>query len=203
MTGRLVHLLVGVGLFAALSGGPLVAQEDFAWSEAMSAGQILEVKGITGGIRAELAEGEAASVSARKRGRPSDLERVEIRVIEEGDGFTICAVYDPTERTRECGHRGGDDDDDHRDRGGDRSIDVDVDFVVAIPRGVELIGTMVTGDVEVERVDSDVTASSVTGDVVVSTRRTAWATTVSGSIDVEMGSTWRWAKSTGANASTR
>jgi hypothetical protein len=187
MTGRLVHLCLGVGLVTTLNGGPLEAQEDFSWSEGMTAGQVLEVKGITGSIRAELAEGGAAFVSARKRGRQSDLERVEIRVVEEGDGYTICAVYDPTERTRECGHRDDDDDDDRRDHRRDRSIDVDVDFVVSLPRGVELIGTTVTGDVEVEEVDSDVTASSVTGDVVVSTRRTAWASTVSGSIDVEMG----------------
>ena len=47
---------------------------------------------------------------------------------------------------------------------------------------------MISGDVEVRDVASEVTATSVSGDVYVSTTEVAWGTTVSGSIDIEMGS---------------
>ena len=73
-----------------------------------------------------------------------------------------------------------------------RSIDVEVDFEVQLPAGVEFIGTSVTGDVDVEDVRSDVSASSVSGNIYVSTSELGHGSTVSGDIEIEMGATdWR------------
>ena len=47
---------------------------------------------------------------------------------------------------------------------------------------------MVSGDVEARNLASEVTATSVSGDIYVSTTEVAWGTTVSGDIDIEMGS---------------
>jgi len=180
---------IAVASVAATAG----AQEDpFTWSGRMASGQVLDVRGISGDIRAEPASGSTAEIVAEKRGRSGDFDQVEIRVVEESDGVTVCAVYRPEE------HPGADCDLDEGDRvRGDRSrhrdeIRVSVDYVVKVPAGVELIGSMVSGDVEARDLRSDVRARTVSGDVFVSTTGTARANTVSGSIDVEMGSLdWR------------
>ena len=57
-----------------------------------------------------------------------------------------------------------------------------------VPDGVELVASQVSGDVEARDLHSDVTANSVSGDVFVSTTGVAEAHTVSGSLDIEMGS---------------
>ena len=175
---------VGVLMVMAVGAG---AQEGFEWSGRMERGQTLEVIGISGEIRAVRAEGTTAVVSAEKRGRRRDFEDVEIVMTEDGDGVVICVLYDRGSRREDsCDY---DDRGDHWDGWGRRRIDMSVDFEVSLPAGVEFIASMVSGDVEVRDVASEVTATSVSGDVDVSTTEVAWGTTVSGSIDIEMGST--------------
>jgi len=185
MMGSLTRLGMAGLVVAAASAAPANAQDgSFEWSGRMESGQVLEVRGITGSVRAELASGNTAVVTAEKHGRRSDFDEVEIRVVEDRDGYTVCAVYDWRADEGSCSH----DRDDDRGRGDNhRSIDVDVEFVVHLPAGVELVGTMVTGDIEARGVRSDVTATTVTGDVLVSTTREAWGRTVSGDMDIEMG----------------
>jgi hypothetical protein len=185
---RRAAALVGVMMGAA---GSLAAQQNpFRWSGRLSSSQVLEVRGISGDIRAEPASGGMAEVVAEKRGRDADFDAVEIRVVEASDGVTICAVYHPED------HPGGDCDmDGDRDRGDRRhrdNIRVSVDFVVKVPADVEFIGNVVSGDVEALDLRSDVTAGTVSGDVVVSTTGTARASAVSGSLDIQMGALdWR------------
>ena len=175
------------GMTVALTAGAVAGQEEpFRWSGALAPGQVVEVKGIMGTIMAEPATGGTAEVVAEKRGRSTDFGEVEIRVVEAPDGVTICAVYHPEDYDSEdC-----DLDDRRRDRDWNDSRDtrVDVDFTVKVPEGVELIATVVTGDVEARGLRSDVVAHSVSGDVAVSTSGVVEAGTVSGSVDVEMGS---------------
>jgi hypothetical protein len=175
------------GTTIVLASGSAGAQEEpFRWSGALAPGRVLEVKGILGTITAELAPSGEAVVVGEKRGRSTDFADVEIRVVEESDGVTICTVYHPEDYdSDDC-----DLDDRRRDRGDrdGRDTRVDVDFTVRVPAGVELIGTVVSGDVEVNGLRSDVSAHSVSGDVAVSTSGVVEAGTVSGSIDVDMGS---------------
>lgn len=187
---RVAGLAVAVGM-VWLAGAEGVAAQDapFTWSGRLTAGQVLEVRGISGSIRARLASGSEARVVAEKHGRSSDFADVEIRAVPSSDGVTVCAVYYPEDREGDgCDlHDRGD-----RRRGRNHSLRVDVDYVVEVPAGVDLDAAMVTGDVEVENVRSRVTANSVSGDVYVSTTETARAGSVSGSLDVTMGSTdWR------------
>jgi hypothetical protein len=187
MTGRVLRRLSGTTVALTLLATAASAQErTFEWSGRLTDGQTLEVKGITGNIRAELASGSTAEVMVRKRGDRDDFDQVRILVDEGGDGVTVCAVYGDHNFARSsC---------DYNDDGGDRdegrrhnSIDVDVEFVVRVPAGVDFAGTMVTGDVWAEGLRSDVTVRSVTGDVRVSTTGIARANTVTGEIDVEIG----------------
>jgi hypothetical protein len=185
---RRAAALVGVAMGVA---GAAAAQESpFRWSGSLSAGKILEVRGISGDVLAEPASGATAEVVAQKRGRDADFEEVEIRVVEDADGVTVCAVYHPED------HPGGGCDLDGDRRRGDRhqgeTLRVSVDFTVKVPADVGFIGNMVSGDVEARDLRSDVTAGTVSGDVVVSTTGVARASAVSGSLDIQMGGLdWR------------
>jgi hypothetical protein len=186
MNGSRVVLAGMIVLVAAppASAQAITEEPPFRWSGALAAGRVLEVKGIMGTITAELAEDGTAEVVAEKRGRSSDFEDVEIRVVEAPDGVTICAIYHPEDYL-------GDDcdlDDRRRDSNQSRDSRVDVDFTVRVPEGVELIATVVTGDVEVRGLRSNVSAHSVSGDVLVSTSGVVEAGTVSGEMDLAMGS---------------
>ncbi len=67
-----------------------------------------------------------------------------------------------------------------------------VDFEVRVPAGVTFEGSTVSGDVEMRGLRSDVEASTVSGNVDVSTTGVARGSTVSGSLDIEMESLdWR------------
>lgn len=173
-----------VGLLVLAS--PLLGQDEFSWDGRVSSGDFLEVEGISGDIRAVLSEDGVARVRALKRGRSGDFDLVQIVVDERRGGVTVCAHYGYEDEVVEtCDHH----DDDHQRRGRrNHSIDVSVDFEVEVPAGVDFDGSMVSGDVRAEGLRSDVRATSVSGDVEVSTTGVARASTVSGHIDVEMGS---------------
>jgi len=173
-----------IALVALLAATPAAAQDDFVWSQDMERGSTLRVQGITGEIRAVAASGARAEVRGVKHGRRGDFEEVRILVQEDRNGFTVCAVYgqrDPVHCNQGDGDRDG--------RGSRRSIDVRVDFEVLVPEGVMFEGIMVTGDIEARDLRSNVEISTVTGDIFVSTSEVAEARTVTGRIEVEMGST--------------
>jgi hypothetical protein len=180
--------VLGAAAVAILAGtAPGIQAQDasFRWQNDMRPGQVLEVRGIVGDIRAEPATGGRAEVVAEKHGRSRDFGDVEIRVEESRGGYVVCAVYHARDRQA----TGCDDHDDgDRDRGRRRSIDVEVDYVVRVPVGVEFKAALVSGDIEARGLRSLVRANTVSGDIDVSTTEKAWANTVSGSIDVEMGS---------------
>lgn len=163
------------------------AQESpFQWSGELREGRTLEVRGISGSIRAERASGGTAEVVAEKTGRSSDYDQVEVRVEERSDRVIVCAVYRP-ERYASDGCDLSDRDS-GRTRRGERDIRVGVDFVVRVPDGAKLVASQVSGDVEALGLRADVEASAVSGDVTVSTTGVAEAESVSGSLDIEMGS---------------
>src|SRR5262245_15092971 len=108
------------GAAVTLAAGAAAGQEEpCRWSAALAPGRVLEVKGIMGSIVAEPATNGTAEVVAEKRGRTTDFDEVEIRVVEESDGVTICAVYHPEDYdTDDCDlddRRDDRQDDDRRD----------------------------------------------------------------------------------------
>ena len=102
-----------------------------------------------------MAPGSTAQVVAEKHGRRSDFDRIDIRVEQESDGFTICAVYSRNAGAG-CDRRTSrnSDRDDYRD------IRASVDFEVQLPAGAEFIGTSVTGDVRARDGESNGTAKT-------------------------------------------
>jgi hypothetical protein len=128
MVGRMMRTGLATAALVAVCGAGAYAQENpFRWSGKMSAGQTLEVKGISGDIHTELASGSTAEVVAEKHGRSGDFDRVEIRVVQEGDGVTVCAVYRPEDHPDGCDMR----DNGNRHRRHNDNIRVSVDFTAA------------------------------------------------------------------------
>ena len=154
---------------------------DFVWQGTVGTGHTVEIKGVNGDIIAERAAGGEIEVRAEKRARRSDPSSVRIEVVEHAGGVTLCAVY-PSSRGRENTCEAG--------SGGRNSIrnnDVQVTFYVSVPENVTFVGKTVNGDVEVHDLGSDVGATSVNGDIEISTTGFAEASTVNGSIEAAMG----------------
>ncbi|MGD2071062.1 MAG: hypothetical protein PVI57_20505, partial [Gemmatimonadota bacterium] len=99
----------------ATTAGDLAGQDrTLRWSDAMAAGTTLEVRGISGDVRATRADGSTAEVVATKRGDRDDFDEVEILVLDEGDDVVVCAVYG-RRSPRSCDHEDWDDRDDRWD----------------------------------------------------------------------------------------
>jgi len=189
MTIMRIFLGLGLLIVSAVPAGPLHAQSDtFEWTGRISSGQTLEVRGIVGDIHATLASGDRVEVVARKRGNENDFHQVAIEMAEEGDRIVICAIYgswNHGEGRCHPDHDGRNDDDEGRHRNVD--MDVEVDYEVRLPAGVEFEGMVVSGDIEAEGLRSDVSVNTVDGKISVVTTGRAWANTVSGDIEIEMG----------------
>ncbi len=177
MSVRVLPLLL---LGVVLGATPLAAQ-DFKWHAAIARGKTLEIRGISGTIHASRASGSEAEVTARKSARKSDPAEVEIKVLEDADGVTICAVY-PGRRGRmnRCERGGG-------NQSTQDNNDVQVDFDVKVPAGVAFVGATVNGDIEAIDLPADAEVSSVNGDVEVAADGSAEASTVNGSIRARVG----------------
>jgi hypothetical protein len=163
------------------------AQEEFRWQGRAQPGQTLEIKGVNGNVRAEGSGGNQIEVVANKKGRRSDPKEVEIRVVEHAGGVTICAVYPSADASRPNDCQPG--------RAGNMNVrdnDVSVEFTVKVPAGVRFSGRTVNGEVEAERIGSDVDASTVNGSISISASGIAQGNTVNGSIKASMGSA-NWA----------
>lgn len=166
--------------FAAAS--PLAAQ-DFHWTGHLAAGKRLEIKGVNGAIRALATTGDEIDVSARKSGHRSDPDEVEIKVVPSEDGVTICALYPTPRRAR---HENSCEPGDEWSSNTENN-DVEVDFTVKLPAGIDFFGRTVNGDLEADNLGADADVSTVNGSVDVSAAGHVEAATVNGSIRAAMG----------------
>ena len=179
------YLCVVVGTPAA-SAAPRAAVpqqgNEFRWHEPLAAGRVIEVKGVNGNVEATPSSSGEVEVVAVKSSRRSNLADVRIEVVRHSEGVTICAVYPNIEgrqaNTCEPGSRG------HMNV---RNNDTEVSFTVRVPSGVRFVGRTVNGKVEANNLTADVDATTVNGNVEVTTTGLARATTVNGSITVVMG----------------
>ena len=175
-----MRLLSLVGLTLSLVVVPALAAQDFRWHAPLARGKTLEIRGINGTIHATRTSGADAEVTATKHARHGDPSVVEIRVEEDSDGVTICAMYPSRRAARpQTCKEGG--------QGQMKENDTEVKFEVLVPAGVRFVGTNVNGDVDGEELPGDAVLTTVNGDVTVTGAGTAMATTVNGSIRARMG----------------
>jgi hypothetical protein len=156
--------------------------DDFVWHAALRPGSTLEVKGVNGDVRATIAAGAEAEVTARRSARRDDPQGVRLEVVEHAGGVTICAVY-PSKapaRPNECrpGSEG---------RMNVQNNDVTVHFVVRVPPGVRFAGRTVNGEVDAQGLQGPVALATVNGSAGFSTSSYGEASTVNGSIRGAMG----------------
>ncbi|MCL4846314.1 MAG: DUF4097 family beta strand repeat protein [Acidobacteria bacterium] len=171
---------IGGVLLISLIAVPLWA-DDFQWSGAVAPGQTFEVRGVNGSIAVEPASGALVELVARKTGRRDDPASVSIEVVEHAGGVTVCAVYPSTgSGENRCAPRG-------EGRMNVRDNDVQVDFEVRLPAGVDLLARTVNGSVKAEGLGARVDISTVNGSVVVATEGLAQAKTVNGSVTARVG----------------
>lgn len=178
------RMVMGGLAVAMLAPTVLAAQKDapFSWSGALAAGRELDVKGINGDIDVTGVSGRTVTVKAVRRGVKSDPSSVEIRVVPDGEGLTICAVY-PGQDGDGCDIRGT--------SGRQPENDVTVHFTVQVPADVKLEAATVNGAVRARGLQADAEVTSVNGDVSVATSGVAEASTVNGNVRLELGrATW-------------
>jgi hypothetical protein len=161
---------------------PVKPSDEFRWRGRLAAGRSIEVKGINGEVRAEGSTGNEVEVVASKRGRKSNPAEVEIRVVEHAGGVTICAVYPSGDSSQPNDCQPG-----KAGHSNVRNNDVQVDFTVRVPEGVNFSGRTVNGGVVAESIGGDVEAYTVNGSINISAAGTAAASTVNGSIKAAMG----------------
>ena len=117
---------------------------DFNWRGAVAEGHTIEVKGVNGDVTAELSPGTEVEVIAERRGRRSNPEDVKLEVLphaRRGDDLRRlpeprCVAAQPVPG---------------RAAGGRMNVqnnDVEVRFVVRVPRGVRFAGRTVNGAVD-------------------------------------------------------
>ncbi len=172
-------------LLAAAASATLVRpaaaqkQEKFNWHGRVAAGQTVEIRGVNGYVHAVPASGGEVVVNALKHGRRSNPADVKIEVVPGSGGVTICAVYPSSGRANECRPGGG-----HMET---QNNDVEVDFDVQVPAGVNFLGRTVNGGVTAENLAGNVDAQTVNGGIRAVANGVVRAKTVNGGIDVTMG----------------
>jgi hypothetical protein len=157
-------------------------QKEFRWIGRIAAGRTVAVRGVNGNIRAEPSNGDQVEVVANKHGRRSNPDGVEIKVVEHDGGVTICAVYPSPEGKPANDCRPGKDWSSHVNNN-----DVQVDFMVRVPQGINLNARTVNGEIETGLIGGDAEAYTVNGSIRVSATGHAEAKTVNGSINATMG----------------
>ena len=161
-----------------LASGTVSAQ-DFSWSGRIAAGNSIEIKGINGNIRAVHTDGAEVQVTAEKDGR--DRDELTFEVVEHSGGVTICAMYPGrSNKPNECAP-------DNDGRMNTEDTRAEADFEVRVPSGVLFVGKSVNGNVTARGLIADAEASTVNGNVSVTTQGWAEASTVNGSIEVSAG----------------
>lgn len=171
-------------LFENISGlePTAVVQKDFRWSGGVEAGRTVTLRGVNGDIHAEPSSGNQVEVVADKRARRSNPDDVEIKVVEHEGGVTICAVYPNSEGKPANDCRPGKEWSSHVSNN-----DVEVNFTVRVPQGVNLSAHTVNGEIETGLIGADVEAFTVNGSIRIAATGHAEAKTVNGSIDATLG----------------
>jgi hypothetical protein len=170
-----------------------VNSQDFKWNGKIGPGSEIEIKGLNGDISAEPSSGSEVEVIARKHSRRSDVNLVSVKVVEHPGGVTICAIY-PTEDPNQpmacepgSAHDSTVKSNTSRSSVNIRNNDVQVDFKVKIPAGVNLRARTVNGEISAEALSGNVVTATVNGSISVSTSGFAEAKTVNGEISARLG----------------
>ena len=166
MSGRRVAAAgLALGATVATLATPAAAQStdaaNFAWDGKVPAGGWVKVRDVNGGVRVEGASGDRVTITATKHSRRGDVKSVRIEVRRyAGDNVVVCALWREGDTCDEDGyHSSG------NWGGWTRGNDVSVDFVVKLPRGVNVGAYSTNGEVRVTGATAEVDARTTNGGV--------------------------------------
>jgi hypothetical protein len=134
------------------------------WDKVLPPSRALKIKGVNGSIQAEGGSGTQFRIQARKYGRPSDLARVNIEVVQDSEECCVRAVHP---------------------KGSHRRCNVRIDFTLEVPANVSLSAETTNGNVTVASV-AQVTAVTVNGSIQIVGADQAEASSVNGSIEASL-----------------
>jgi len=182
---RPILLLVPALLLGASALEAQKKDDAFDWKGRIAAGKTLAISGINGNISVTQSSGAEAVVHATKHARKGNVNAVQVKVEEDADGITICAIYSE-DTSRTCSSKSS-----HHHDDSDDDDDVSVDFTVQVPAGVRFVGNTVNGGIEASGLTADAQVTTVNGDVELATTGVGSATTVNGSVKLRLGkSNW-------------
>ena len=144
------------------SGTPEAAsQGDYRFTPALRAGQRLDLSNIDGTIAITQTRSGGAEIVVHKVVRRGNGDLVKAVLEETPSGARVCTVYlDRADDPDGCDRR------EHRRGDGPRDpLDVEMNFEVRVPAGVELGVNTVDGSVEAHGVDASTTIRTVDGDI--------------------------------------
>jgi len=160
---------------------------NFHWSGVVERGNIVDIRGVNGSVRAVASGDGLVHVEAVSRVHRSDPQRVEIKVVEHDRGVTICATHPRLSAASDLYDcvRGG-------DRRSTIALDDDpeIDFVIGVPVGAQFSVSTVSADVDVQGLQSEVNVATISGRVSI--HRTgrlsasSTVTTVNGDVVLEL-----------------
>lgn len=190
-TTNRIALAMTLALALGAAGIPAGAQErqtddSFRWSGRATPGQWLFLRNLNGGVRVEQGTGDQIQVRAVKSWRRGDPAAVRIVVSRYGPGdrdVLVCALWNENTVCNENTYRTrGSSNGRHRDN------DVNVQYIVSLPRGVNVRSETVNGSIDVRGATGQVLASSVNGNVrAASTGGPVEARAVNGNVYARMG----------------
>jgi hypothetical protein len=159
----------------------------FHWDGHVAPGQSIEIKGINGNIDAQPALGGELNVVAFKNARRSDPAAVNIQVVPHAKGVTICAVYPSNYSDQSTCEPGNSRSRNQSATAGVHNNDVQVNFTVRVPAGVEFVGRTINGEINATSLNGNVDTHTVNGSINISTTGFAQAKTVNGEINARLG----------------
>jgi hypothetical protein len=182
IVGLSVGLLVSLWRFGpshqsrSVPGGGRFADAPFHWQQSVTAGHHVDIKGMSGAVRAVASEGDQLEVNAIRRSRGGvNPAEVPIAVIEKDGDFTVCAAAPGA--PQDCAD------------GDDQQRGVSVEYLIRVPKGVAFEASTVNGGITVEGLTAAVDVETVNGGIQIATTGGARAETVNGGIRASVGST--------------
>jgi len=173
---RTFHRSIAIALLLSTAAWAQEQGREFHWHGKLGADQLLTIKNVNGDIDASGSDKDEAQVDATKSGPNADQIRIE--VVPGSEGVSICAVYPGMSGHCEPGSRG------FSNTGHNNGK---VHFTVRVPKNVRFAADNVNGNVNADGMGREVRASSLNGNVDVSTTSWAEAKTVNGRIKAAMG----------------
>ena len=176
-------LPVALALTAATAAAQAQSGDRFNWSGNVPAGAWIVVRSANGPISVKAASGRSAEITGVKRaerGGDPAVVRFTSKPLANG-GILVCALWGDNSDCDEDGYHS------HNDGDHGRRNNVEVEFTVSLPSGVNVRVGSVNGEVSVAGATAEVAASTVNGDVrAASSGGPVTANTVNGDVRASM-----------------